>query len=64
MPFSRHWLGVVFIPGIGVLTLVPLAGLVAAQIFLPSFRQRNVAYLTGAGGLILLIHCDGRLPGG
>jgi hypothetical protein len=46
---------VVFIPGIGVLTLVPLAGLVAAQIFLPSFRQRNVAYITGAGGLIFLI---------
>jgi hypothetical protein len=45
---------VVFVPGIGVLTLVPLAGLVAAQIFLPSFRQRNVAYITGAGGLIFL----------
>ncbi len=46
---------VVFIPGIGVLTLVPLAGLVAAQIFLPSFRQRNIAYITGVGGLIILI---------
>jgi hypothetical protein len=45
---------VVFIPGIGVLTLVLLAGLVAAQIFSPSFRQRNVAYITGAGGLIFL----------
>jgi hypothetical protein len=45
----------VFVPGIGLLTLVPLAGLVAAQIFLPSFRQKNVAYITGAGGLIVLI---------
>jgi hypothetical protein len=31
---------VVFIPGIGVLTLVPLAGLVAAQIFHPLFVRR------------------------
>lgn len=45
---------VVFVSGIGVLTLVPLAGLVAAQIFSSSFRQRNVAYITGAGGLIFL----------
>jgi hypothetical protein len=46
---------VVFIPGIGMLTLVLLAGLVAAQIFSPSFRQRNVAFITSVGGLIFLI---------
>ncbi len=46
---------VVFVPGIGLLTLVPLAGLIAAQIFLPSFRQQNVAYLTGVGALIFLV---------
>jgi hypothetical protein len=45
----------VFIPGMGVLTLVPLAGLVAAQIYSPAFRQRHVAFLTGAGGLIVLM---------
>ena len=45
----------VFVPGVGLLTVAPLAGLVAAQIFLPAFRQRNVAYITGAGGLIFLV---------
>lgn len=46
---------VIFVPGIGLLTLVPLVGLVAAQIFLPSFRQKNVAYVTGAAGLLFLM---------
>ena len=46
---------VVFIPGIGLLTLVPLVGLVLAQLFFPSFRQKNVAFVTGVGGLIFLI---------
>lgn len=44
-----------FLVGVGVVTLMPLAGLVAAQIFRPSFRRPNVAYLTGAGGLIFLV---------
>jgi uncharacterized membrane protein (DUF485 family) len=44
-----------FVAGIGVITLAVLAGLVTAQIFLPSFRRPNVAFLTGAGGLIFLV---------
>lgn len=46
---------VVFVPGVGLLTLVPLAGLIAAQMIVPSFRRQNVAYITGAGGLICLM---------
>ncbi len=46
---------VVFIPGIGLLTLVPLVGLVLAQLFLTSFRQKNTAFVTGVGGLIFLV---------
>jgi len=44
-----------FVAGIGLVTLAPLGGLVAAQIFQPAFRRPNVAYLTGIGGLIFLI---------
>ena len=43
------------IPGIGLLTLVSLVGLVLAELFFPSFRQKNVAFVTGVGGLIFLI---------
>jgi hypothetical protein len=46
---------VVFIPGIGLLTIVPLAALVLGQIVSPAFRRNNVAFLTGAGALIFLI---------
>jgi hypothetical protein len=45
---------VVFIPGIGLLTLVPLVGLILAQLFLTSFRQKNTAFVTGVGGLMFL----------
>jgi hypothetical protein len=46
---------VVFLPGMGVMTLAPLAGLVVAQIFSPTFRQNHVAYVIGAGGLVVLM---------
>jgi hypothetical protein len=46
---------VVFIPGIGLLTLVPLVGLLLGQLFFASFRQKNMAFVTGVGGLVFLV---------
>jgi len=45
----------IFVPLVGGVTLVPLVGLALAQIFLPSFRQKNVDYMVATGGLIVLI---------
>jgi hypothetical protein len=45
----------VFIPGAGTLSLIPLIGLVAAYIAVPSFRSRNHEYVIAAGGLVFLV---------
>ncbi len=46
---------VVFVPGIGLLTIVVLAGLVLGQMIFPAFREKNIAFMTGAGAFIFLI---------
>jgi hypothetical protein len=46
---------VVFIPGIGWVTLVPLIGLLVAQFLYPSFRQKHVTYVLAVGGLLFLM---------
>jgi len=45
----------VFIPGAGIFTLIPLGGLAVAYIYSPSFRTRSIEYIMAIGGLLLLI---------
>ncbi len=51
---SLAWPGV-FIPGAGLLTLVPLAGLAICYVRLPAFRSRNVEYVLAVGILVFLV---------